>query len=161
MRVAATCTTLENVDVECTHCGVAMTGHVGSGAVRYFHCASCHRWVSSMYSDVLRADTKVRARNRGEAGAGVFGSVKERLERWLHAVEGQDPYRMLGVSKSDTADRIRERYRELAIANHPDRGGSPERMRQINDAYERIAQHRDGRDSALSGPAQLPAPSGS
>lgn len=136
-----------------------MSCHLGSGAtVRYFHCGSCHRWVSSTYSEVLRADAKVRARPRGETGPGVFGAVKERLERWLQAVEEQDPYRLLGVSKSDSPDRIRERYRELAVANHPDRGGSVDRMRQINDAYERIALHREAREPA---PAKnvLPLPS--
>lgn len=158
MPVAATCKTLADVDVECTHCGVAMTCHLGSGAaVRYFHCGSCHRWVSSTYSEVLRADAKMRARRRGEAGPGVFGAVKERLERWLEAVEGQDPYRMLGVSKTDSPERIRERYRELAVANHPDRGGSIEKMRQINDAYERIALHREGAQKRGQAPFSLAA----
>lgn len=161
MRLAATATTLENVDVECTHCGVAMTGHLGSSSqVRYFHCASCHRWVSSMYSEVLRGDAKIRTRKRGEGAAGAFGNVKERLERWLHAIDGQDPYRLLGVSKSDTPERIRERYRELAMENHPDRGGSAERMRQLNEAYERIALHREGCSSDLMAAAELPSPGG-
>ncbi len=160
MRVAATTATLEDVDVECTHCKVAMTCHVGSSAhVRYFHCASCHRWVSSMYSEVLRADAKVRARRRGEATSGAFGSVKERLERWLSSIDEQDPYRLLGVSKSDSPERIREKYRELALENHPDRGGSVEKMRQLNDAYERIAVHREGR-LRTSPSAELPAPGG-
>lgn len=161
MRLSATATTLEDVDVECTHCKVAMSCHMGSGAVRYFHCASCHRWVSSMYSEVLRADAKLRARRRGEGAAGAFGAVKERLERWLHAIDDQDPYRLLGVSKADSSEKIRERYRELAVMNHPDRGGSVENMRRINEAYERIAVHREKREPMQVGAAvQLPAPSG-
>jgi hypothetical protein len=160
MRVAATCKTLEDVDVECTHCQVAMTCHVGSSAVRYFQCPSCHRWVSSMYSEVLRADAKVRARPRGEGAFGAFGAVRERLSKWLHALDEQDPYRTLGVSPSDTTDRIREKYRELALVNHPDRGGSIERMRAINDAYERIAMHRERRGPGLVEQAALPAPGG-
>lgn len=145
MRVAATATTLEDVDVECTHCKVAMTCHVGSSAhVRYFHCASCHRWVSSMYSEVLRGDAKVRARRRGEGAGSTLSNVKARLERWLSAIDEQDPYRLLGVSKTDTPERIRDRYRELALENHPDRGGSADRMRALNEAYERIALHREG-----------------
>ncbi|MBL8952613.1 MAG: J domain-containing protein [Myxococcaceae bacterium] len=136
-----------------------MTCHVGSSTqVRYFHCASCHRWVSSMYSEVLRSDAKVRARRRGEATGSVFGEVKDRLERWLSAIDEQDPYRLLGVSKSDSPERIRERYRELALVTHPDRGGSVDRMRQLNDAYERIAQHREGLSRA-SPSATLPSPS--
>jgi hypothetical protein len=158
MRIASTCTTLEDVDVECTHCQVKMTGHVSSGSqVRYFHCASCHRWVSSMYTDVLRVDAKVRARRRGDSVFGGFDGVKQRLERWLQALDGQDPYRALGVSKADSPDRIRERYRELASVHHPDRGGSAERMRQINDAYERIVQHREQEQARSLG--QLPAAS--
>jgi hypothetical protein len=145
MRLSQAVRTLEDVDVECTHCKVSMTCHVGSGEVRYFHCASCHRWVSSMYSEVFRADTKVRTRARGEAAPGAFGAVKERLERWLRALEEQDPYRTLGVAKTDSADRIRERYRELAALHHPDRGGSAEQMQRINEAYERIAAHREQR----------------
>ncbi len=160
MRTPATTTTLEDVDVECTHCGVKMASHLGSGArVRYFHCSSCHRWVSSTYSEVLRGDAKVRARPRQEGGFfSSFDQVKERLERWLTALDDRDPYKALGVSPLDTPDRIRERYRELAIANHPDRGGSLERMRQINDAYERISQHRERRAAELLA-RQLPSSS--
>jgi hypothetical protein len=154
-RLAASCTTLEDVDVECTHCGLKMSTHMGSGArIRYFHCAGCHRWVSSTYSEVLRGDTKVRSRPKRDDGfLPSFDEVKERLERWLLALEGKDPYRTLGVSPADTQERIRDRYRELAIANHPDKGGSIERMRAINDAYERITRHREQQAAALR---QLP-----
>ena len=37
---------------------------------------------------------------------------------------------------------MRTRYRELAMERHPDRGGSVEKMRELNDAYERILRHR-------------------
>jgi len=150
-RVAAVTTTLEDVDVECTHCGVRMTTHLGSGArVRYFHCSGCHRWVSSTYSEVLRADAKVRSRPKGDGGFfSSFDQVKERLEQWLSGLEGKDPYRTLGVRPSDSPERIRERYRELAVANHPDRGGSLERMREINEAYERVSRHRERREAEL------------
>jgi hypothetical protein len=150
-RVAAVTTTLEDVDVECTHCGVRMSTHLGSGArVRYFHCPGCHRWVSSTYSEVLRADAKVRSRPKGDEGFfSSFDQVKERLEQWLSCLDGKDPYRTLGVKPSDKPERIREAYRELAIANHPDRGGSMERMREINEAYERINRHRDRREAEM------------
>ena len=37
--------------------------HRGSSQrVKYYRCGSCHRWVSSTYTDVFRADTKVRTR---------------------------------------------------------------------------------------------------
>lgn len=139
---------LEGIEVECTHCGVRMTSHRGSGQrVKYFRCGSCHRWVSSTYTDVFRADTKVRTHPERPASevSESFSSVKNRLDRWLSALDDQDPYRLLGVSPMDSHEVIRARYLELAMASHPDRGGSPERMRDLNVAYERIVRHGEKR----------------
>src|SRR5688500_6711591 len=91
---------MADVDVECKRCGVRMTAYLGSGKeVRYFRCGGCHRWVSSMYREVFRADAHVRMRKPvGADGADEsFGAVKARLERWLNALEDQDPYRVLGL----------------------------------------------------------------
>lgn len=156
---------LEDVEVECTHCGIRMTSHMGSGnRVRYFRCASCHRWVSSTYTEVFRADTKVRAHKIVEGPKEQqFEDIKVRLERWLQSLDDQDPYRALGVSPLDSAEKIRARYHELALRNHPDRGGSMEKMRELNVAYERIVHHRERRRaealSAGSSSVSLPAES--
>ena len=148
----AACTTLENVDVECTHCGVQMSSHVGSGGkVRYFQCPTCQRWMTSVYTEVFRADTKMRTRRPTGETPSVFSSVKDRLERWLRALDDQDPYRMLGVTPLDTDQAIRDRYRELARQHHPDRGGDVEQMRRINDAYDRVMSHRTARATVPSG----------
>jgi hypothetical protein len=141
----AACTTLE--EVECTHCGVEMSSHVGSsGQIRYFHCPSCSRWTTSMYSEVLRADTKMRARrSAAESSRAVpsIGSVKERLENWLMSLSGNDPYRTLGVIPSISDAGLRERYLALARTHHPDRGGVAEEMRKINEAYEQAVSLRE------------------
>lgn len=155
-------TALEDKDVECTHCKTKMTSHLGSGrTVRYFNCASCQRWVSSSYTEVFRADGKVRTRPQETSTKTSFDQVKDRLDRWLAAVEDQDPYRTLGVSPMDSGERIRDAYRELAIAHHPDRGGSPDKMRQINEAHEKIHFHRERRKQEQleggSGPGVLHA----
>lgn len=148
MHPAATaCTTLEDVDVECTHCGVQMTSHVGSGRqIRYFHCPSCSRWTTSSYTEMFRADTKMRSRPHGTVEATpaqrAGGSVKQRLESWLQSLAGGDPYRTLGVSPTISDVGLRERYLSLARTHHPDRGGQVEEMRRINDAYERALAHR-------------------
>ncbi|WP_257459078.1 J domain-containing protein [Archangium lipolyticum] len=135
--------TLENVEVECTHCGVRMTGHSGP-RVKYFRCGSCHRWVSSTYTDVFRADAKMRTHPVKEKTESDerFIAVKDRLEQWLAALDDQDPYRVLGVSPLDSADVVRARFRELALERHPDRGGSEAKMRELNVAYEKILRHR-------------------
>src|SRR5215203_2501539 len=101
---AANWRTLEGVEVECTHCGVRMTGHAGSGQhVRYFRCGSCHRWVSSTYTEIFQVDAKMRTHPQQEPEALTqdFIEVKGRLERWLAALDDQDPYRTLGVSPMD------------------------------------------------------------
>lgn len=146
MPVGVAVEALLDVDVECTHCGIRMTAYVGSGnRIRYFRCGSCHRWVSSSYADVFRADTKVRTRKPEPEGGNQaqFDQVKLRLERWLHALDEQDPYRVLGLSPLSTPQQVRERYRELAFRTHPDRGGSADRMRELNLAYERILDHQE------------------
>lgn len=42
---------------------------------------------------------------------------------------------ILGVSPNCSPDELRRAYRSAAAANHPDRGGNPERMVLINAAY--------------------------
>ncbi len=143
---ATACSTLENVDLECTHCGVRMTSHVGSGKqVRYFHCPSCSRWTSSVYTEVLRADTKMRTRKPVTAEPSRIGTVKDRLEAWLQSISVNDPYRALGVSPDLSDGALRERYLTLARVHHPDRGGNADEMRRINEAYERVLAHREQR----------------
>lgn len=144
-QAATACTTLEDVDVECTQCGVRMSSHVGSGRqVRYFHCPSCSRWTTSVYTEVLRGDTKMRSRPAGAPlPAQPSGSIKQRLESWLQSLAGSDPYRTLGVTPSISEAGLRERYLCLARTHHPDKGGDVEQMRRINDAYERVLGFRE------------------
>lgn len=151
MRAGSACTTtFEDVDVECTHCEVRMTSHVGSGGkIRYFHCPSCQRWTTSVYSEVFRADTKMRTRRPLEAVKSSFDQVKDRLDRWLRSLDDQDPYRALGCSPMDSEQTIRERYRALARQHHPDRGGHADEMRRINDAYERVLNHREQKRTTI------------
>jgi hypothetical protein len=146
MRSAAPCTTvsLEQRAVDCTHCGVQMTSHVGSGQqVQYFHCPSCQRWSSSMYAEVFRADTKMRTRAAGADQKASFGEVRARLEHWLKSLEVKSAWQVLGCSPADCEQVIRERYLALARQHHPDRGGTAQEMCRINDAYEEIVASRE------------------
>lgn len=146
MRNTASTTTLDGVEVECTACGIRMASHTGSSRqVRYFHCPSCQRWSTSVYTEVFKADTKMRPRAPAPSPRPVFGPVKERLEQWLRSLDRQDPYHALGVSPLDSEQTVRERYRDLARKHHPDRGGNADEMRRINDAYERVVTHREHR----------------
>jgi DnaJ-class molecular chaperone len=48
-------------------------------------------------------------------------------------------YETLNVSESSDADDIKRAYRKMAMDAHPDRGGDPERFKNINAAYETLS----------------------
>ena len=52
------------------------------------------------------------------------------------ASEIDDARFLLGVSRFDNAERIRERHRTLIAQNHPDTGGSAERAAALNKARD-------------------------
>lgn len=45
-------------------------------------------------------------------------------------------YDILGVSKSCSQDELKKAYRKAAIKNHPDKGGDPEKFKELAQAYE-------------------------
>lgn len=60
-----------------------------------------------------------------------------------------DPYKILGVSRDDDDDKIKQAYRDLARKYHPDKYADTdlaemanEKMKEINAAYEQIQEER-------------------
>ncbi|KAF9593718.1 hypothetical protein IFM89_024722 [Coptis chinensis] len=45
-------------------------------------------------------------------------------------------YEILGVQKSASQDDLKKAYRKAAIKNHPDKGGDPEKFKELAQAYE-------------------------
>lgn len=45
-------------------------------------------------------------------------------------------YEVLGVSKTASQDELKKAYRKAAIKNHPDKGGDPEKFKELAQAYE-------------------------
>lgn len=45
-------------------------------------------------------------------------------------------YEILGVSKNATPDELKKAYKKAAIKNHPDKGGDPEKFKELAQAYE-------------------------
>lgn len=48
-------------------------------------------------------------------------------------------YETLNLNESATAEDIKRAYRKMAMDAHPDRGGDPERFKNINAAYETLS----------------------
>ena len=51
----------------------------------------------------------------------------------------QEYYDILGVAKDATPAQIKKAYRKLAIKNHPDKGGDPEKFKKISVAYDTLS----------------------
>ncbi|KAK1303931.1 hypothetical protein QJS10_CPB11g00318 [Acorus calamus] len=45
-------------------------------------------------------------------------------------------YEILGVSKSASQDELKKAYKKAAIKNHPDKGGDPEKFKELAQAYD-------------------------
>lgn len=50
-----------------------------------------------------------------------------------------DFYSTLGVNRGATADEIKQAYRKLAMKHHPDRGGDPNKFKEIQNAYDTLS----------------------
>jgi len=53
----------------------------------------------------------------------------------------KDYYEVLGVGKSASDDEIKKAFRRLAVQHHPDRGGSEDDFKEVNEAYEVLKDH--------------------
>lgn len=48
------------------------------------------------------------------------------------------PYEILGVSTSASQEDIKKSFKKLAMIHHPDKGGDPEKFKEINNAYQTL-----------------------
>lgn len=53
-----------------------------------------------------------------------------------------DYYKTLGVPRDASADEIKKAFRKLAREHHPDAGGSEEKFKEINEAYEVLSDEK-------------------
>lgn len=60
-------------------------------------------------------------------------------------VDTKKYYDLLGVEKDATLDQIKKAYRKRALKEHPDKGGDPEKFKEMTAAYE-VLSDRDKRE---------------
>ena len=53
-----------------------------------------------------------------------------------------DAYTVLGVSRNANLDDIKAAYRQRMMACHPDKGGSEEEAKLVNEAYEMLTKRK-------------------
>ena len=51
------------------------------------------------------------------------------------------PWGILGIEPDSSLAAIRKAFRKLIMENHPDRGGDPEKARDIIAAYETVKEY--------------------
>jgi hypothetical protein len=72
----------------------------------------------------------------------------------------KDYYGVLGIDKDASQIEIDRQYKRQAAKHHPDRGGSEERMKSLNEAYG-VLKDRSLRNSYDAGRRRPVTPSGS
>ena len=60
-------------------------------------------------------------------------------------VDNSKYYDILGVDKKATDTEIKKAYRKKALKEHPDKGGDPDKFKEVTAAYEVLAD-REKRD---------------
>ena len=74
-----------------------------------------------------------------EASGRSNQNIHQRLQKAqqiLKQSKKKDYYKVLGVSRDADLKTIKKAYRKMAIAAHPDKGGSEQKMATVNEAYE-------------------------
>lgn len=115
--------------------GVALYFRIGEEP----HAMACDKW--DRCADNLRAIALHLGALRGMDRWGV-GSLRQAFAGYglkqLAEVGARKPWwEHLGMKEQpSSADVVQEKFHELALKHHPDRGGNPNQMAEISAAYE-------------------------
>lgn len=71
-----------------------------------------------------------------EEFAGMHGGGPPRRGGPKKEVDNKKFYELLGVEKNATLDEIKKAFRKKALKMHPDKGGDPEKFKDLNYAHE-------------------------
>lgn len=104
---------------------------------------ACDRWTKVEHN--MQAIAKTIEALRGIARWGT-GDMLEAAFTGFAALPApgakREWWEVLGVQSGASLEEIKAAYRRLASLNHPDRGGDPARMTEINRAFEEASNGR-------------------
>lgn len=104
-------------------------------------CIAVDRY-SSVESNLQAIHHIIEAR-RVELRHGTLALVRATFQGFVALpapVGRRDWWKVLGVPRTATAEQITAAYRQLASQHHPDKGGSADRMAEINLAYREAVE---------------------
>ncbi len=99
------------------------------------------RTASAKAEEMARAMVADLLGGRMDVGQ-VLGAIQGMAGRLPGVQDAPSPYQVLGLDPSAEDGLVKQVYRYHSRRHHPDRGGSPERMAEINRAYEAIRRER-------------------
>ena len=80
-----------------------------------------------------------------EEFAGMGGGMPGGMRGPPREVDNSKYYELLGVDKKATDAEIKKAYRKIALKEHPDKGGDPDKFKEVTAAYE-ILSDREKRE---------------
>ncbi len=149
---------IEPSPFDCRHCGSPLERlRSEASPVEYLRCPRCDRQFAVLGEDELRRLARPRAGATPGRSDEALSALRERLDRWLAHAEGTDPFAALGLPKSAGPREARERFHELALRHHPDRGGDALAMQRIIEAYD-LLRDRFAREARAARAKERAAP---
>lgn len=86
----------------------------------------------------IRAEREAKAK-LNKVWKDLLDLIEQDYQRALkQALHRSTNYKVLGLAAGATLADLEAAYKIQALANHPDRGGSVEKMKEINRAYEEL-----------------------
>lgn len=61
-------------------------------------------------------------------------------------MEKETAFNILGIDENASPGQIKKAYKRLCMKHHPDRGGDPEIMQSLNDAYDLLVGDSAGKE---------------
>ena len=119
-------------------------------------CLKCFRYYRRKWRERRRkeeAEEQRRAdREQGEATPprpawdpwSAFEQLNDAIRGIMNGLDTDLAAGVLGLPRDATREQIEAAYRRLARQHHPDRGGTAEQFRRVQEAYERLTRTEGG-----------------